>query len=112
LYENYISNRWSNLHRDWSIGIFVIDKTVFGCKKYTKKWRRNDSNARYPQASDVELIYSLSVLMIFEFVLVHSGVFMNIFCLAWKFLLYFTDCLHWHLGKKMKQKKIILTTNN
>ena len=38
----------------------------------------------HPQASDVEMIYSLTILILFEFVLVHSGVFMSILGRSWK----------------------------
>ena len=38
----------------------------------------------HPQASDVKLIYSLTILILFEFVLVHSGVFMSILGRSWK----------------------------
>ena len=37
-----------------------------------------------PQVDDVEMIFNLSVLMLFEFVLVHSGVFMSCFGRSWK----------------------------
>ena len=37
-----------------------------------------------PQTSDIELIYSLSILVIFEFLLVHSGAFMSILGRSWK----------------------------
>ena len=37
-----------------------------------------------PQASDVEMINNLTILVIFEFVLVHSGVFMSILGRSWK----------------------------
>jgi len=38
----------------------------------------------HPQASDIELIYNLTILVIFEFILVHSGVFMSILGRSWK----------------------------
>ena len=38
----------------------------------------------HPQASDIELIYSLTILVLFEFILVHSGVFMSILGRSWK----------------------------
>ena len=38
----------------------------------------------YPQASDVELIYNLAALMAFEFIMVHSGVFMSFLGRSWK----------------------------
>jgi hypothetical protein len=37
-----------------------------------------------PQESDIELIYSLTILVLFEFVLVHSGAFMSILGRSWK----------------------------
>jgi hypothetical protein len=37
-----------------------------------------------PQVSDVEMIINLIVLMIFEFVMVHSGVFMSVLGRSWK----------------------------
>jgi len=38
----------------------------------------------YPQANDVELIYNLATLMAFEFIMVHSGVFMSFLGRSWK----------------------------
>jgi len=37
----------------------------------------------YPQPSDIDLIYSLTILILFEFVLVHSGVFMSALGRSW-----------------------------
>ena len=42
-----------------------------------------------PQASDVETIYNFSVLMAFEFIMVHSGVFMSVLGRSWKGWLFF-----------------------
>ena len=42
-----------------------------------------------PQVSDLEMIINLTVLMIFEFVMVHSGVFMSILGRSWKGWLFF-----------------------
>jgi len=41
----------------------------------------------YPQVSDIEMIFNLSILIAFEFVMVHSGVFMSAFSRSWKALL-------------------------
>ena len=38
----------------------------------------------HPQASDAEMIYSLTILILFEFILVHSGVFMSTLGRSWK----------------------------
>jgi len=43
----------------------------------------------YPQASDIELIYSLTILILFEFILVHSGVFMSVLGRSWIGWLFF-----------------------
>jgi hypothetical protein len=46
----------------------------------------------YPQVADIEAIFGLIVLVFFEFVLVHSGVFMSAFGRSWKawlFLIFF-----------------------
>ena len=44
---------------------------------YLKLWT-------HPQVNDIEIIYSLSVLVFFEFILVHSGVFMSYLGRSWK----------------------------
>jgi len=38
----------------------------------------------HPQSNDVEMINNLTILVVFEFVLVHSGVFMSILGRSWK----------------------------
>lgn len=38
----------------------------------------------HPQFSDIDMIYSLTVMILFEFVMVHSGVFMTAFGKSWK----------------------------
>ena len=43
----------------------------------------------HPQASDIEMISDFTVLLIFEFVMVHSGVFMSVLGRSWKAWLVF-----------------------
>jgi len=43
----------------------------------------------HPQVSDIEMIFNFTVLMFFEFVMVHSGVFMSILGRSWKGWLFF-----------------------
>jgi len=43
----------------------------------------------HPQINDVEMIFNLTVLLFFEFVMVHSGVFMSILGRQWKAWLFF-----------------------
>ena len=43
-----------------------------------------------PQVDDIEMIQNLSLLMIFEFVMVHSGVFMSVLGRSWKGWIGFT----------------------
>jgi hypothetical protein len=38
----------------------------------------------HPQVDDIEFIYSLTILVLFEFILVHSGVFMSAIGRSWK----------------------------
>ena len=42
-----------------------------------------------PQADQVEMIYDFAILMAFEFIMVHSGVFMSFFGKSWKVWLAF-----------------------
>jgi hypothetical protein len=44
----------------------------------------------YPQMSDVEMLFNLTILMFFEFIMVHSGVFMSLLGRSWKGWLFFT----------------------
>ena len=62
------------------ISVFSLIDLVLTCGlayTYLSLWR-------CPQASDVEKIYNLSVLMAFEFIMVHSGVFMSVLGRSWK----------------------------
>jgi hypothetical protein len=43
----------------------------------------------HPQVSDIEIIFNLSFLMIFEFIMVHSGAFMSLLGRSWKGWLFF-----------------------
>lgn len=42
-----------------------------------------------PQVGDIEMIFNFTILMFFEFVMVHSGVFMSILGKSWKGWLFF-----------------------
>ena len=43
-----------------------------------------------PQISDIELIFNLIILLFFEFIMTHSGVFMSLLGRSWKGWLFFT----------------------
>ena len=44
----------------------------------------------YPQADEIEMIYDFAILMGFEFIMVHSGVFMSTLGKSWKMWLFFS----------------------
>jgi hypothetical protein len=43
----------------------------------------------HPQVGDIEMIFNLSILISFEFVMAHSGVFMSVLGRSWKTWLFF-----------------------
>ena len=59
-----------------------IGLNIFLIYTFVKLWTR-------PQVSDIEMIFNFTVLMFFEFVMVHSGVFMCIIGRSWKGWLFF-----------------------
>jgi hypothetical protein len=64
-----------------------------------------------PQVDDVEMIFSLIVLVFFEFVLVHSGVFMIAFGQSWKawlFLIVFYGLFALAFNAIVKNNQILI----